>query len=190
MKRSKLNKVFEDCKKNNILVNLDSNCFTTSAFRPIKYKKESTIGCIYADTNNNMRIMRDLLDEGSASVEWIFVPRKKELLNKLGLTIVKIFSENGYYTSWRTNDQPIIFTVITKEDLPEIKTFKVFPKIGPESKLDEPNINTTDDENNEIIEPKVPKISNKKQLKKKIKKNCIKELKETEEKTETESENN
>ena len=75
------------------------------------------LGFIYAQSENIDSIMTDMVEEGSAVIEWNFEAYDTKNNNKLGKIISNIFKKYKYIVEWKKGME-IISTVIDENDLP------------------------------------------------------------------------
>ena len=117
MSRDKLSVVFADCREQGILVFLDEGyCSTTE--EATQNEDTSAIGLIYAQTEDPGCAMTDILEEGSAVVEWAFEALDDDDTERLVASITSIFEAHGYEVDVDP-DIETVSAVIEQADLPE-----------------------------------------------------------------------
>ena len=116
--RGKLSDVFNECEIRKIVLFLDESYCCTYEYLENQQEETDKLGFIYAQGENTDTIMTDIVEEGSAVVEWNFEAYNTKNNNKLGKTISNIFRKFGYIVEWKKGVE-IILTVIDEKDLPE-----------------------------------------------------------------------
>ena len=114
----KLAEVFRECKSNKIVLFLDESYCSTYEYSESLQEETDMLGFIYAQSENIDSIMTDIVEEGSAVVEWNFEAYDTNNNNKLGKIISNIFKKHKYIVEWKEGME-IIFTVIDEKDLPK-----------------------------------------------------------------------
>ena len=111
--RANLKEVFDECKKKGLNVELgDSYCSSIKSSTP----HSGGIGWVYAEAEDDDRIMEDIEGEGSAEVTWCFGPAEK--INVVGNILLNAFIKKGYIVVWNMSMGSRISAVIEEEDLP------------------------------------------------------------------------
>jgi hypothetical protein len=112
----KLQKIFEDMRKNNIYVNLDDNYCTTTYTDDISLKNKGYIGYIYSISDID-EIMECIIEEGSAIVIYSFYECSSLFKNKEIFTELIISFFNGFEFRLIDDDSKKIEIVITSENI-------------------------------------------------------------------------
>ena len=111
--RANLKEVFDECKKKGLNVELgESYCSSIKSSTP----HSGGIGWVYAEAEDDDRIMEDIEGEGSAEVTWCFGPSEK--INVVGNILLNAFIKKGYIVVWNMSMGSRISAVIEEEDLP------------------------------------------------------------------------
>ena len=115
----KLQKIFEDMRKNNIYPNLDDNYCTTSYMDNISLKNKGYIGYIYSISDID-EIIECMLEEGSAIVTYSFNECSNLFKNKEIFTELIISFFNGFEIKLLEDDTcKKLEIVITPENICE-----------------------------------------------------------------------
>lgn len=112
----KLQKIFEDMRKNNIYVNLDDNYCTTTYTDDISLKNKGYIGYIYSISDID-EIMECIIEEGSAIVIYSFYECSSLFKNKEIFTELIISFFNGFEFKLIDDGSKKIEIVITSENI-------------------------------------------------------------------------
>jgi hypothetical protein len=113
----KLQKIFEDMRKNNIYVNLDDNYCTTTYTDDISVKNKGYIGYIYSISDID-EIIECIIEEGSAIVTYSFYECSSLFKNKEIFTELIISFFGGFEFKLIDGDSnKKIEIVITSENL-------------------------------------------------------------------------
>lgn len=133
---SKLENIFNDCRKQNISVILSESCCHTSS----TIKNFTNNNYIIAKEKQIDNIMKEIEEDGSAIVTWYFG-------GDIGYKLVDIFSSYDYIVNWHEDMEKKIQAVVDMDDIP-----KVFLKEWYSDKINSDVIFTKEEEQDNIFE--------------------------------------
>ncbi len=144
--RGNLKEVFDECKKKGLNVDLgQSYCSGPRS----STSRVGSVGWVFAEAEDDDRIMEDIEGEGSAEVTWCFGPPEK--MKSVGNILLNAFTKKGYIVVWNMSMGCRISAVIEEEDLP----LSFLEGWANESEEEEPEPEEEEPEEEEIEENRV-----------------------------------